>query len=114
MKIATVLGVVIATFAAAEAQPTSSGEPEKPRNSMPAEAQKNATGMTPEEFGAAQDAQAARRCFEVVMPGNGGTARYSVLLNRCNGDTWVLDIVTINKDGSKVWRWISIEKSMPR
>ena len=76
------------------------------------EAFKTLTGMTPEEYDAAQS---YKRCFDVVMPPRGGqssiaSAGESILLNRCTGDTWVLVRSSVGKTGNNfVYRWYPIK-----
>jgi hypothetical protein len=82
----------------------------QPRKSLAAEALKNLTGMTPEEYEAAQ---ASRRCYDVVMPPRGGQSSIitpvdSILLNRCTGETWLLVKTPTAKQGGFSYRWFSV------
>lgn len=82
----------------------------QPRKSLAAEALKNLTGMTPEEYEAAQ---ASRRCYDVVMPPRGGQSSIitpvdSILLNRCTGETWLLVKTPTGKQGGFSYRWFSV------
>jgi hypothetical protein len=86
----------------------------EPRKSPAAEALKDLTGMTPEQYAALE---AAHRCFDVVMPPRGGqssviTPQDSILLNRCTGETWVLVKTSTGKQGNWTYRWFSI-RSIP-
>ena len=60
------------------------------------------------------DAAQARRCFDVVIPHPGGAftggtfSTHSILVNRCTGDTWMLDLIQIDKNGNRGWRWFPI------
>jgi hypothetical protein len=79
-----------------------------------AEALKDLTGMTPEQYAASE---AAHRCYDIVMPPRGGqssviTPQDSILLNRCSGETWVLVKAPTGKQGNWAYRWFSV-RSIP-
>jgi hypothetical protein len=72
-----------------------------------AEALKDLTGMTPEQYAAS----------EAALPPRGGqssviTPQDSILLNRCSGETWVLVKAPTGKQGNWAYRWFSV-RSIP-
>jgi len=54
---------------------------------------------------------AVARCFEVIPPQGRLRVAGPILLNRCNGDTWVL-VRTYGGDDRRVYRWrpVAIER----
>jgi hypothetical protein len=84
------------------------------RKSPAAEALKDLTGMTTEQYAASEE---THRCYDIVMPPRGGqssviTTQDSILLNRCSGETWVLVKAPTGKQGNWAYRWLSV-RSIP-